>query len=86
MTIRTALACMGIVIGSMLLAGCGDNTEVDKAKNDAYHAKDAGPRPPAGAMQSKGPAVGPFAGSGGIPPGTTAAAAGAKGMPAGTGK
>ncbi len=79
MTIRTSLVCLGIAIAAIPLTGCGDSSTVSKQQNDAYHSHDAGPRPPAGAMQAKGAPVGPFAGNGGIPPGTTAAAAGAKG-------
>jgi len=79
MTIRTTLVCLSVAVVSFALSGCGDSTEVSKKQNDAYHTHDAGPPPPAGAMKPKGAAVGPFAGSGGVPPGTAAAAAGAKG-------
>jgi hypothetical protein len=79
MTTRTALMCLVFATAASVLIGCGDSSSVSKAQNDAYHTHDAGPPPPSGAMKPKGPAVGPFAGSGGVPPGTAAAAAGAKG-------
>jgi len=86
MTIRTTLACIGVAVVSLYLVGCGDSSDIDKGKNDAYHKHDGGAPPPAGAMTPKGPPVGPFANSGGIPPGTSAAGAGVKGPPAGAGK
>jgi len=88
MTIRTALACAGCAVVSLYLVGCGDSsTDVTKSKNDAYHSREAGSPPPPGAMTPKGPAVGPFANSGGVPPGTSASDAGAtKGPPPAPGK
>jgi len=87
MTIRTTLACIGVALVSLYLVGCGDTTDITKDKNDAYHKHDGGAPPPAGAMNAKGGAVGPFANSGGIPPGSTAAEAGVtKGPPPAPGK
>jgi hypothetical protein len=69
MTKRTALICLGGLV-AMSLVGCGDSTDVSVDKNKAYHEHDAGPKPPAGAMTPPSKAVGPFAGSGGVAPGS----------------
>ena len=90
MTIRPVLFCLlGVV--SLSLCGCsGDSTDVSKKVNDDYHNRVAGPPPAPGAMNAPGNSVGPFANSGGVPPGQPAApyngaGVGPGGAPAGAG-
>ncbi len=82
MKTRLVLACLCLAVGAYFLFGCAENTDVDKKLNEDYHNHVTGRPPPPGAMQPKGPPVGPFANSGGIPPGTSAAAAGVTKGPA----
>jgi hypothetical protein len=75
---RTTLSCLVIAL-ALLIVGCGDSTEVSKDANDAYHRREAGGKPPAGAMQKamNMPRVGPYAKGGGAPAGGPPPGAGA---------
>jgi len=66
MVTRNVLICLGAL--ALVTVGC-DNTDVSKDANDAYHHREAGGKPPPGAMENKAGPVGPFAKSGGTPPG-----------------
>jgi hypothetical protein len=76
MTTRTALASVGVALVAFFVVGCDANTDISKAKNDDYHNHVPGPPPSAGAMKPKGPPVGPFAKTGGVPPNLPAYAPG----------
>ncbi len=43
-----------LLIGAIVVLGCGSASDVPKTVNDAYHNKDTGAPPPAGAMNAPG--------------------------------